>query len=65
MIYLIISDGTDNIENQINDMSQKELKHFIKDKTIPELNILMNIFLKKEKYEYCALIRDRLEQLNG
>jgi protein-arginine kinase activator protein McsA len=65
MIYLVVLDGIDNINDQVNDISQTELKYFIKDKTIPELNILMNIFLEKEKYEYCALIRDRLEQLNG
>jgi protein-arginine kinase activator protein McsA len=66
MIYLIVtSKNSKQIEDYFRNFTDHELRLFIKDKTIQELNDLLELFLKKEKYEFCAVIRDRLEELYG
>lgn len=55
-------------ESLINDKSlinkPQLFKQRIQDKTIQELKTLLNKCVEKERYEFCAVIRDRLEELN-
>jgi len=55
-------------ETLINDKSLKYkpqvFKQRIQGYTIQELKSLLDKCLGKERYEYCAVIRDRLEELN-
>lgn len=65
MFFIILKPQDQANFKELDQISLKQFKKWIIDKTIPELNDINEYFLGEEKYEYCAIIRDRIEQLNG
>jgi len=63
LISIIKEEPSIDIQSYFYKWADHEFNGWIQILTIPELTLLLEVMLDKELYEFCCIIRDRLDEI--